>query len=326
MVQDQKKGTLKPFHFKSIVKTIPSILKLGIELHSMELEEVIDSSNVTPETWVELVEIIEEYYTDFDGFVILHGSDTMSYSASALSFMLQDLAKPVILTGSQLPIGLPRTDARENLITALQIAALKNELGKPLVNEVCIYFEDKLYRGNRTHKFNSENFDAFLSLNHPILAEAGIRINVYEERLLTQSTGNLVVHTNMNTNVAVVRLFPGINSELLFDAFKNSNIEAVVLETYGSGNGPTDTKFLEGIKALVDQQIIVLNITQCREGKVVMGKYETSESLLDIGVLSGADLTAEAAITKAMFVLGNCEEYGERCKLLTTPLRGEMSN
>lgn len=326
MIQDGANGTLKPFRLARVVKTIPSILKLGIELHAMELDEVIDSSNVTPDTWIELAESIKEYYSDFDGFVILHGSDTMSYSASALSFLLENLAKPVIFTGSQLPIGLPRTDARENLITALQIAALKNNSGNPLINEVCIYFEDKLYRGNRTHKFNSENFDAFLSLNYPILAEAGVHIKVFEDRLLTQSKADLVVHSTMNANVAVLKLFPGLNIEPYNEMFLKTGIEAVIIESYGSGNGPTDHSFLKSVEKMISNNIIVLNITQCREGKVVMGKYETSDALLKMGVVSGSDLTAESAITKTMFVLGETDSYKERCKLLTTPLRGEMTN
>lgn len=326
MIRDDASGTLKPFRLERVIKTIPSILKLGIELHAMELDQIIDSSNVTPETWIELAEIIKDYYTEFDGFVILHGSDTMAYSASALSFLLENLAKPVIFTGSQLPIGLPRTDARENLITALQIAALKTNSGNPLINEVCIYFEDKLYRGNRTHKFNSENFDAFLSLNYPILAEAGVHIRVYEERLLAQSNDDLVVHCKMNSNVAVMKLFPGLNIKPIVETYKTSGCQAVIIETYGSGNGPTDPTFLNCIKEMIDNHIIVLNITQCREGKVEMGKYETSDALLTMGVLSGADMTAESAITKAMFVLGKTEIYQERCKLMTTPLRGEMTN
>ncbi|MBI1287168.1 MAG: type I asparaginase [Flavobacteriales bacterium] len=325
MIRDEKTGTLKPFHLDRVVKSIPSILELGVEVHAMELDEVIDSSNVTPEIWVELAETIGEYYEQFDGFVILHGSDTMAYSASALSFLLENLGKPVIFTGSQLPIGLPRTDARENLITALSIAAMKRDDGRALIPEVCIYFEDQLYRGNRTYKFNSENFDAFVSRNYPILAEAGVRIRVFEERLLAQSAAPFTVHTTMNTNVAVLQLFPGMRVKPYANMFTENGIELVIIESYGSGNGPTDEDFIGSIRQMVEKDIIILNITQCREGKVEMGKYETSEELLQLGVISGADLTTEAAVTKAMFVLGYTDDKTERKNLLQTPLRGEMT-
>ncbi|MCF8465411.1 MAG: asparaginase [Flavobacteriales bacterium] len=325
MIRDEKKGTLKPFRLERVVKSIPSILELGVEIHSIELDEIIDSSNVTPSVWIELAEIIRDYYNDFDGFVILHGSDTMAYSASALSFLLENLGKPVIFTGSQLPIGLPRTDARENLITALTIAGMRNRHGQSFIPEVCIYFEDQLYRGNRTYKHNSENFDAFVSRNYPILGEAGVRIRIFEERLLTQSNKNLVVHTSLNTNVAVVKLFPGLILGSFPKLFKHSGIEVVILETYGSGNGPTNGDFLPAVKEMIDNGILVLNITQCREGRVEMGKYETSEKLLSLGVINGADLTFESAITKAMFILALTNDLKERRHLLTTDLRGEMT-
>ena len=325
MIRDEKKGTLKPFRLERVVKSIPSILQLGIEIHSIELEEIIDSSNVTPKVWIELAGIIERYYEKFDGFVILHGSDTMAFSASALSFLLENLGKPVIFTGSQLPIGLPRTDARENLITALTIAAMRNEEGQSLIPEVCIYFEDQLYRGNRTYKFNSENFDAFVSRNYPILAEAGVRIRIFEERLLIQSNKDFIVHKTMNPNVAVLKLFPGITITPFPKLFSDSGIEAVILETYGSGNGPMREDFLSAIKEMIDNELIIINITQCQEGKVEMGKYETSEKLLTLGVLSGADLTFESAITKAMFVLGATDNLNERRQMLRKPLRGEMT-
>lgn len=325
MIHDEKTGTLKPFHLEGVFKSIPSILKLGIEIHALELDEIIDSSNVTPAVWIRLAEIIRDYYAEFDGFVILHGSDTMAFSASALSFLLENLSKPVIFTGSQLPIGLPRTDARENLITALTIAGLRKADGRSMIPEVCIYFEDKLYRGNRTHKFNSENFDAFVSRNYPILGEAGVRIRIFEERLLEQSSANLIVHTAMDTNVAVLKLFPGFDITPYVKMFSDAGIKALIIESYGSGNGPTEKGFLNSIGAIIDAGTIVLNITQCREGKVEMGKYETSERLLQLGVLSGTDLTVEAAITKTMFVLGSVSGFNERKALLQQSLRGEMS-
>lgn len=325
MIRDKETGSLKPFHLEGVIQSIPSILQLGIDVYAIELDQVIDSSNVTPAVWVELAEIIEENYEAYDGFLVLHGSDTMAYSASALSFMLEHLGKPVVFTGSQLPIGLPRTDARENLITALMIAALRDDKGEPMIPEVCIYFEDKLYRGNRTHKFNSENFDAFLSVNYPLLAEVGVHIKVHEELLLPRPKHQLKVHTHLSTNLSTVKLFPGITIEKLVDMHLAIGTEAIILETYGSGNGPNDAEFLRSIRRLTDNNVIVLNVTQCREGMVEMDKYETGKALLDAGVISGGDMTAEAAITKTMHVLGSCTDISERKKLLSTSLRGEIT-
>jgi L-asparaginase len=325
MIRDEKNGTLKPFRLSRVIKSIPSILELGIEIHALELDEIIDSSNMTPDIWIELAGIIGEQYDKFDGFVVLHGSDTMAHSASALSFLLENLAKPVILTGSQLPIGLPRTDARENLITALEIAAMKNADGNSLIPEVCIYFEDQLYRGNRTHKFNSENFDAFLSLNYPILAEAGVKIEVFEHRLLERPTKKLVVHQKLDRNIAVIKLYPGLNFRIYAEMFLKNNIELVILESYGSGNSPTDKQFMEDIKELLQNNVIVYNVTQCREGHVEMGKYESSSELAALGVISGADVTIETAIAKGMFVLAATTDVEQRKQLLQISLRGEIT-
>lgn len=325
MIRDEKKGTLKPFRLERLFKSIPSLHDLGIDIEAIELDEIIDSSNVTPEIWIGLAQIIEDHYHKFDGFVVLHGSDTMAYSASALSFLLENLAKPVIFTGSQLPIGLPRTDARENLITALTIAGMRNTHNQSLIPEVCIYFEDKLYRGNRTHKFNSENFDAFVSRNYPILAEAGVRIKIFEEHLLTPSTKDFMIHTTMNPNVAVLKLFPGAMLKPYPQLFSNIGVEAVILETYGSGNGPTSGDFLPAVKEMLDNGVLVLNITQCREGKVEMGKYETSEKLLHMGVIGGVDLTFESAIAKTMFVLAHTDNMNKRIQMMQTSLRGEIT-
>ncbi|MCB9186980.1 MAG: asparaginase [Flavobacteriales bacterium] len=326
MIRDEKKGTLKPFRLNRMIKSIPSILDLGIEIHAMELEEIIDSSNMTPKVWIELAGIIGDQYEKFDGFVVLHGSDTMAHTASALSFMLENLAKPVILTGSQLPIGLPRTDARENLITALEIASMKNPQGQSLVPEVCIYFEDQLYRGNRTYKFNSENFDAFLSPNYPILAEVGVKIEVFEHRLLPHPNKDLVVRNTLSNKVGMVQLFPGLDLSPFVDMFISTGTELVILETYGSGNGPTDKGFLSAIRKLVENNVLVYNVTQCRQGHVQMGKYEASSDLARFGVLSGDDITIEAALTKAMYVLASTDDTKERAELMERPLRGEMSS
>jgi L-asparaginase len=325
MIRDEKKGTLKPFGLARIFKSIPSLHDLGVDIEAIELDEIIDSSNVTPEMWIELAETIGKNYNNFDGFVVLHGSDTMAHSASALSFLLENLAKPVIFTGSQLPIGLPRTDARENLITALEIAAMRNALGEPRIPEVCIYFEDNLYRGNRTHKFNSENFDAFLSLNYEVLAEAGVKIEVFDHRLLPKPKGELVVHSQLKSNIAIVKLFPGIDIRDYVEMFVEKGVELVILESYGSGNGPTNKRFLSAIGTLVENNVLIVNVTQCREGHVEMGKYESSTELSAMGVISGSDMTTEATVAKAMFVLGLTENMTERRQMLETPLRGEMT-
>lgn len=325
MIRDEKKGTLKPFRLNRMTKSVPSILEMGLEIHALELEEVIDSSNMTPDVWIELAGIIEEHYEQFDGFVVLHGSDTMAHSASALSFLIENLGKPVVFTGSQLPLGLPRTDARENLITALEIAALKDEDGNSLIPEVCIYFEDRLYRGNRTHKFNSENFDAFISPNYPALAESGVKIEVDRDELLPLPKGKPTFHSQLSSKVGMVRLFPGIDLEPYVRMFISSKTELVVLQTYGSGNGPTYKGFLNAIGTLVQNNIIVYNVTQCRQGHVEMDKYEAGSELAAMGVISGNDITLEAAITKAMFVLGLTKNHQERLKLMQTALRGEIS-
>ncbi len=325
MIQDEKSGRLRPFRLERVFRSIPSIQRLGLEIHALELEHVIDSSNVTPGIWLELAGTIGRHYDRFDGFVVLHGSDTMAYSASALSFLLENLAKPVIFTGSQLPIGLPRTDARENLITALEIAAMRNSRGRSLIPEVCIYFEDNLYRGNRTHKFNTENFDAFLSRNYPVLAEAGVRITVHEERLLRRPGRKVRIHDALNTRVATLQLFPGVDTGMHTEMYLRKGIATVILQTYGTGNAPTEKAFLNSIKELTDNNISVLNVTLCRQGHVEMGRYETSEQLLDLGVVSGSDITLEAAIAKCMFVTAQEEDMGERNRLLAEPLRGEMT-
>lgn len=325
MIRDEKKGTLRPFRLNRLTKSVPSILEMGLEVHALELEEVIDSSSMTPKVWIELAGLIEEHYNAYDGFVVLHGSDTMAHSASALSFLLENLGKPIIFTGSQLPLGLPRTDARENLITALEIASLKNDKDNSLIPEVCIYFEDRLYRGNRTHKFNSENFDAFMSPNYPALAEAGVNIDVDLDELLPHPKQELIVHSALNTKVGGIRLFPGINLEPYVRMFIESKMELVVLETYGSGNGPTDKSFLGAIGTLIQNNIIVFNVTQCRQGHVEMNKYEASSELAAMGVISGEDITLEAAITKAMFVLGQTNDVSKRKSLMKTALRGEIT-
>lgn len=325
MMQDPRSGELKPFDFKSLTQQIPELTKFDIELSSISFKNPIDSSNMHPDVWVELAIIIEKNYNIYDGFVILHGSDTMSFTASALSFMLENLNKPVVLTGSQLPIGIIRTDGKENLITAIEIAGAK-EKGKPIVSEVCIYFEYKLYRGNRTFKYNSAHFDAFKSPNYPALAEAGVTINYHKSALLKTTRKKLKVHTRLDNDIVVLKLFPGISKKFTAAILGTKGIKAIILETFGAGNATTQDWFIKELEAAIARGIIIVNITQCSEGRVIQGMYETSSQLKKLGVVGGSDLTFESAVTKLMFLLGQKLKNSETKKLLQANLRGELTH
>lgn len=325
MIKDPDTGALKAFDFENLLDRIPELKLLDCEIHTISFDNPIDSSNMNPDYWIQIAEIIENNYDDFDGFVVLHGSDTMSYSASALSFMFENLAKPIIFTGSQLPIGDLRTDAKENLITSIQMASLQKN-GKPVIREVGLYFEYKLYRGNRTTKINAEHFEAFESLNYPHLAESGVHLNVSEEALFKPNIRKkLVVHKTFNTNIALIKLFPGISEPILESILNTSDLKGVILETYGAGNTTTRPWFIDLLKQTIKKGIPIINVTQCSGGSVRMGQYETSSQLKQIGLISGKDITTEAALTKLMFMLGEGVSIKTFKTIFETSLRGEMS-
>lgn len=323
MKTDPETGVLVPFDFNDIQEEIPAIRNLGVEIGTLILNP-IDSSNVTPQLWVDLAMIIRDNYDKYDGFVVLHGTDTMSYTASALSFMLENLSKPVVFTGSQIPMGVLRTDGRENLVTAIEIAAAKDD-GRAVVPEVCLYFQNSLFRANRTTKHSAEELDAFRSENYPPLAEVGVSIHFNRQNIMPLADGEFKIHTRMESDLMVVKIFPGLTEGFLRGMLSVEGVKGVILETYGAGNAPTTGWFIDTVTEFVRKGLPVVNVTQCRNGSVAMELYETGVKLQQAGVISGYDSTFEAAMTKLMFLLGQGLSGAGLASAMQGQLRGEIT-
>jgi len=326
MIKDKESGALVPFDFNGLLTRMPELNELDTNFESFSLEKPIDSSNIQPSDWLYLANKVEEFYDDYDGFVILHGTDTMSYTASALSFLFENLNKPIIFTGSQLPISDFRTDAKENLITAIQIASDYDKNNNAIIQEVGLYFENKLYRGNRTTKINSEHFEAFASLNYPALAESGVHLNYNRHLFPEKKVSKFKVNKSLDQNVAIIRLFPGLTESILDAIINIKGLKGLILETYGSGNAPNKEWFVNSIGQAVKNGIVVVNVTQCPAGMVDHSLYEVGIQMRKLGVVGGRDMTTEAAITKLMFVLGNDKYKDTPEKWLRTNLRGEITD
>jgi len=325
MMKDPESDALKPLDFDHIHKEIPELKKFDYHLVWKSLDPILDSSNIQPDNWVQIARTIFDHYSDFDAFVILHGTDTLAYSASAMSFMLQGLQKPIIFTGSQLPIGLIRTDGRENLISAIEMAGARDGW-KPMVPGVSIYFENQLFQANRTTKYSAEDFNAFISPNYPVLAESGVHLK-FHKKAINRPPANteLKMYDRLGGNVGLLKLFPGIPESQVSSLFQGSGLKGIVMETYGSGNAPMQAWFLENISSFVQKGGVILNVTQCLAGMVDQGRYETSLSLKEAGVIGGADITTEAAITKMMHLLGQDYDHERLIFFLNTSISGEFN-
>lgn len=325
MIRDYQSGALRPFDFEQLLDQIPELQQLDCKIQSLSLEHPIDSSDMDIPHWQQIARLIADNYANYDGFVVLHGSDTMSYTASALSFMLENLTKPVILTGSQLPIGDLRTDAKENLITSIQLAAF-HDRGFPVIREVGLYFEYKLYRGNRTTKMNTEHFQAFDSPNFPPLAISGVHLNIHREILFTPELNKpLKVHLNLDNRIGILKLFPGMHPDWVASILNSPGLKALIVETFGAGNAPTSKWLLDALREAAKAGLIMVNVTQCRGGSVLMGQYESSTALRNIPMIDGRDITTEAALAKLMYLLGEGISTKSFQTIFESSLRGEMS-
>ena len=318
-------GALQPFDFENIISHIPEINMIDCHLSSYSFPVLLDSSNINPSSWIEIARVIEDNYYSYDGFVVLHGTDTMAYTTSALSFMFSGLEKPVIFTGSQLPIGHLRTDAKENLITAIELSSLTDDEGMPLIREVCLYFQHELYRGNRSTKINAEQFNAFASPNCPPLAHSGVHLSVNHQLLRKPSMSEFGVTTVLSTHILLLHIYPGMSIEMVKHLLSYEKLEGVILLTYGAGNAPTDEVFLSALEEKIASGIPVVNVTQCLKGSVSQGEYAVSQTLKEIGVISGVDMTKEAAITKMMYLVPRKRTMEEFRKLYVKDLRGEIN-
>jgi len=324
MKQDPVSMTLKPFDFSQILEEVPELGKFACKIDSYSFNPIIDSSDVEPSVWKELAHLIRDRYEEYDGFVILHGTDTMAFSASALSFMLEGLEKPVVFTGSQLPIGIPRTDGRENLISAVEIAGAKDACGKAVVPEVTICFDNKLMRGNRTTKYSANAFKAFQSTNWPLLAEAGIDI-VYNKAMINKGGNGLRIHDSLDTRVSVLKIHPGITPQVVRNILCGPETRAVIIETYGSGNAPSKEWFLNIVREAASMNKIVVNVTQCLNGTVNMDLYANGKALKECGVVSGLDMTVESALAKLFVLMGEYDDNKVVKAMLGENLRGEIT-
>lgn len=325
MQHDHETGALVPVNFDNISQEIPALEDYNFCINSWSFDKPIDSSDMNPDAWIKIARVIEEKYEEYDGFVVLHGSDTMAYTASALSFMLENLNKPVIFTGSQLPMGMLRTDGRDNFIASILIAGEKED-NTPKVPEVAIYFENYLFRANRTFKYNAENFMAFRSGNYPELAHAGINIQYKEKFIAKPNFKKIRVHTNLETNIALLHLYPGITKQAVNAVLSIEGLQGLVMTSFGAGNAPTTKWFVDEIKKAIDRGIKIINVSQCAEGMVKMGRYQTSLELERIGVVSGKDITTESAVAKMMYLLGRRLPDETFRSLFETSLRGEITS